>query len=122
MTPRDRLQKAYELAFHPPSLFAFWQAVTKGQIDDRVEIGRLLDEALRLHQALPATGYGSQRALARVAAYQARARAFDMVRRLRGYRRILGLPPLAPGEIPPGMIRDIKIPPIARDRQPEAQP
>ena len=114
MTARERLQKTYELAFDPPSLFAFWRAVQHTGEAARNEAGKLLDGALLLHQALPASGYASQRALTRLALYQARARAFGLVGRIEDYRQKLGLAPLATHVIPPGMVRDIALPPLAR--------
>jgi hypothetical protein len=117
MTARERLQKVYELAFDPPSLFAFWRETRQADDDPRREACKLLDEALLLHQALPASGYASQRALTRLALYQARARAFGLVGRIEGYRQQLGLAPLAAHVVPPGMVRDIALPPLARKRR-----
>ena len=114
MTARERLQKVYELAFYPPSLFAFWREVQRADNAARGPAGELLDDALLLHQALPASGYASQRALTRLALYQARARAFGLVGRLELYRQRLGRPPLAAHTIPPGMVRDLALPPLAR--------
>jgi len=114
MTAREQLQKTYELAFDPPSLFAFWHGVQQTDDAARREAGKLLDGALLLHQALPASGYASQRALTRLALYQARARAFGLVGRIENYRHELGLAPLTAHVIPPGMVRDIALPPLAR--------
>jgi len=114
MTARERLQQSYALAFHPPSLFAFWRALRRADDAARQAAGPLLDDALLLHQALPAAGYASQRALTRLALYQARARAFGMVGLLEQYRAVLGRPPLAAHVIPPGMVRDLALPPLAR--------
>jgi hypothetical protein len=116
MTARERLQKTYELAFDPPSLFAFWRKCRQGDDDGLREAVKLLDDALLLHQALPASGYASQRALTRLALYQARARAFGLVGRIESYRQKLGLAPLAAHVIPAGMVRDIALPPLARRR------
>ena len=116
MTARERLQKTYELAFDPPSLFAFWRAVKQAGTAAQAEAGTLLDDALLLQQALPAAGYGAQRALTRLAHYQARSRAFGMVERLEHYRTQLGRPPLTAHTVPPGMVRDIALPPLARTR------
>ena len=117
MTAREHLQKTYELAFHPPSLFAFWRELRKADEATRCAAVKLLDDALLLHQALPASGYASQRALTRLALYQARARAFGLVGQLEYYRQQLGLAPLASHIIPPGMVRDIALPPLARQRK-----
>jgi hypothetical protein len=117
MTARERLQQTYALAFHPPSLFGFWRKLQTADEATRRESGKWLDEALLLHQALPASGYASQRALTRLALYQAHARAFGMVGRIIAYREKLGLGPLAAHSVPPGMVRDIALPPLSRQRK-----
>jgi hypothetical protein len=115
MTPREKLQLAYELAFFPPRLQAFWYEV-KSEVDTGVvdEVGEVLDTALILHQALPESGYASQRALNRLAAYQAGARAFGMVRFLRNIRRRLGRPDLPQTVVPGHLVRDIALPEFSR--------
>jgi hypothetical protein len=79
MTPREKLQYSYELAFYPPRLHDAWDQIKRGRMADREALGELLDTALLLHGALPERGYASQRALNRMALYQAKARAFGMV-------------------------------------------
>lgn len=116
MTARERLQYSYELAFYPPRLHEVWHRIKKGEYADpveREELGRLLDTALILHLALPESGYASQRALNRLALYQAKARAFGSVRFLRNLRAHLGRPPLAVEEVPANLVRDIGLPPLA---------
>lgn len=112
MTERDRLQASYELAFYPPRLNEVWHGICRqgGVAPD--ELGELLDTALLLHQALPEDGYASQRALNRLALYQANARAFGMVRFLENVRRRLGYPPLSAHCVPPHLVRDIGLPPF----------
>ena len=114
MTPRDQMQIQYELAFHPPRLFALWRDVAAGRCANLEETGEWLDAAWLLHQALPEQGYASQRALTRLALYQARARAFGMVGWLRALRTRMGRPPLAVHAVPAAMVRDIGLPPLAR--------
>ena len=83
MTPREQLQAAYELAFYPPRLHAVWKRIKdrRGQPDPALLA--LVEQALQLQAALPETGYASQRALRRLAVYQANARAFGTVGCLR---------------------------------------
>jgi hypothetical protein len=114
MTSRERLQYAYELAFHPPRLNEVWHRLAKHPERADVELGELLDQARLLHQALPGRGYSSQRALNRLALYQARARAFGMVLFLDNIRKYLGRPPLEAREVPGSLVRDIGLPPIRR--------
>ncbi|MGA2865732.1 MAG: hypothetical protein ABSF95_14765 [Verrucomicrobiota bacterium] len=114
MSERERLQLAYELAFYPPRLNEFWGRLRRGAVADLEEAGALLDQARLLHQALPEGGYASQRALNRLALYQAKARAFGMVAFLDNLRRYLKRPPMPPGVVPPHLVRDIGLPPLCR--------
>lgn len=75
----------------------------------------LIDTALLLHQALPESGYASQRALRRLAKYQADARAFGLPLFLRNIRRHLAGREFEPIPMPPGLVRDIGLPPFDRD-------
>jgi hypothetical protein len=112
VTARDKLQASYELAFYPPRLNEAWRGIhDRGGVAPD-ELGELLDTALLLHQALPEEGYASQRALNRLALYQARSRAFGMVRFLENVRRCLGRPPLSAHCVPPHLVRDIGLPPF----------
>lgn len=113
MTPRERLQYCYELAFFPPRLNEAWHRLKHGEADVR-ELGELLDTALLLHRALPEEGYASQRALNRLALYQARARAFGTVSFLEYIRRLLGRGPLAETTVPGRLVRDIGLPEFSR--------
>lgn len=112
MTPRDKLQLSYELAFHPPRLNQIWRQIKNGERPDGIE--ELLDTALLLHQALPESGYASQRALQRLALYQAKSRAFGMVTFLSNIRKKLGRAPLAQHVVPGHLVRDIGLPPLCR--------
>ena len=114
MTPREKLQYCYELAFYPPRLNALWYCIKTQSPEQPSDVGELLDTALLLHQALPERGYASQRALNRLALYQAKARAFGMVSFLTNLRRYLGRPPLAARTVPGHMVRDIGLPPLRR--------
>jgi len=114
MTARERLQCAYELAFYPPRLNEVWHRLSKQPVDAVGELGELLDQAWLLHQALPDRGYASQRALNRLALYQAKARAFGMVTFLRNIRRYLGRPPINTHVVPGSMVRDIGLPLLRR--------
>ena len=112
MTSRERLQYCYELAFFPPRLNEAWSRLKRGEVQDLDELGELLDVAFLLHQALPESGFASQRALNRLALYQAKSRAFGMVRFLRNMRQRLGRDPLPATEVPGHLIRDITLPPL----------
>lgn len=117
MTARERLQLSYELAFHPPRLNAFWREVclwNPGQHEERAEV---LDDAERLHLALPDAGFSSQRALERLAIYQARSRAYGMPRFVRAVRRHLKRKELTEKEVPGRLVRDIALPVFGRARQ-----
>ena len=114
MTAREHLQNAYELAFYPPRLNEVWHRLSKHPADAAGELGELLDQAWLLHQALPERGYASQRALNRLALYQARARAFGMVTFLMNIRRYLGRPPIDTRVVPGSMVRDIGLPLLRR--------
>ena len=113
MTPREKLQYCYELAFYPPRLNELWYRMKAGLVENDDEVGELLDTALLLHQALPESGYASQRALNRLASYQAKARAFGTVRFLKNLRRRLGRAPLTQTEVPANLVRDIGLPPLS---------
>ena len=115
MSPRDKLQTAYELAFYPPRLNRAWNDIKRQHVDSLTELGELLDMALRLHQALPEDGVASPLALKRLALYQARARTFGMVRFLRNIRVAIGLPASVHETVVPAwMVRDIGLPPLSR--------
>ena len=114
MTEREKLQLCYELAFFPPRLNEAWDRIRKSAASETDELGELLDTALLLHQALPEKGFSSQRALTRLALYQARARAFGMVGFISRLCQRLNRPPLTAREVPGRLVRDIGLPPLAR--------
>jgi len=117
LTSREKLQRAYELAFFPPAFHRAWNSVKNNAVDDIDELRELVDMALTLHQALPEEGYASQRALKRLAIYQANARAFKTVTCLRNLRRKLGATADLPARTVPGwMVRDIGLPEFCRRR------
>ncbi len=111
MTARETLQYCYELAFFPPRLNQLWQAIKRREVC-KDSLRPLLDKAFLLHQALPENGYASQRALQRLALYQAKARAFGMVTFLRNIRASLGCEELVARTVPGNMVRDIGLPEI----------
>lgn len=113
MTGRERLRFCYELAFHPPRLNEAWRRIKNGTANVD-ELGEMLDTALLLHQSLPSTGYASQRALNRLALYQAKARAFGTVSFLKNIRQRIGRGPLPQTELPGHLVRDIGLPPFCR--------
>ena len=111
MNPRERLQLVYELAFYPPRLHRFWSDLKNQSDVNREETKTLLHDVLSLHLALPEKGFQSQRALKRVAGYQASAKAFGTESFIRNIARHLELD-INPktDKIPPGMIRDLRLP------------
>src|ERR1035437_4674101 len=98
MTPRQQLQMAYELAFHPARLNAAWNEWEKGTITDLALLRQVLDWALMLHQRLPEAPAASGRALHRLARYQATARLFPLPSLGRTLPARVG----AAGGVPPG--------------------
>ena len=112
MTPRERIQAAYELAFFPPRLNGLWNRVRGGGVVSEEEAAALDDAAL-LHLALP-EDYPSMRALERLASFQARSRAYGMPAFVRNVRKRLGRPPSADVVVPPRLVRDIALPLFAR--------
>ena len=114
MTAREKLQEAYELAFYPPRLHEVWRRIQAGDAGSVSDLAKLVDMALTLHQSLPDRGYSSQRALKRLASYQADARAFGTVICLRRMRRKLGRQRKLKATVVPGhMVRDIGLPPFS---------
>ncbi|MFA7173348.1 MAG: hypothetical protein WC340_08030 [Kiritimatiellia bacterium] len=113
MTAREELQYCYELAFYPPRLHQLWGQIKRGERSS-AEVAPLLDKALMLHQALPEYGYASQRALQRLAIYQAKSRAFKMVTFIKNIRRYIGCGELNINEVPANLVRDIGLPAFAR--------
>lgn len=113
MTAREELQYCYELAFYPPRLNQVWQEIKKKK-KYKKELKPLLDKALILHQVLPESGFASQRALQRLALYQAKSRAFGMVTFLRNIRTALGCGAIETRIVPGNLVRDIGLPEFSR--------
>lgn len=118
MTPRDQLQLVYELAFYPPRLHKFWSELRGKMLIHRDQTEELLRKALLLHLALPEKGFQSQRALKRVAYYQASSKAFGIETFIKNIGKKLDLD-IIPNvnKIPPSMIRDVKLPPFERSKK-----
>ena len=112
MTPRDRIQLAYEIAFFPPRMNSLWNRVRDGG-DISEDETKALDDAALLHLALP-ENYNSQRALERLALFQAKSRAFGMPAFIRNVRNSLGRPALPAVTVPARLVRDIALPPFCR--------
>ena len=112
MTPRAKLQAAYELAFRPVQLNATWNEWEKGAIVDLAELRLLVDWALTLHQRLPEAPAVAARALHRLARYQATSRLYRMPSALRRFRERLGAVEPLVDEVPAWMVRDIALPPV----------
>lgn len=110
MTSRKKLQYCYELAFFPPRLNEAWNKIKSNSVSDIESLGEMLDTAMLLHLALPSKGYASQRALNRLALYQAKSRAFGTVQFLRNLRKYLGRGELNQSEMPGNLVRDIGLP------------
>ena len=112
MTPRERIQFAYELAFFPPRLNGLWNRIRDGGTISEDE-AKALDDAMRLHLALPEDCH-SQRALERLAIFQAKSRAYGMPAFIRNVRKRLDRPVLPDTAVPSRLVRDIALPPLAR--------
>lgn len=112
MTARQELQCCYEYAFHPPSLNRLWLQIKRREIGV-AEVKPLLDKAMMLHLALPESGFASQRALQRLALYQAKSRAFGMPTFLRNIRTALGCGKIEADTVPGALVRDIGLPPFS---------
>ncbi|MCL1919456.1 MAG: hypothetical protein FWG50_00015 [Kiritimatiellaeota bacterium] len=112
MNPRERIQFAYELAFFPPRLNGLWNRIRDGDTVSEDE-AKALDEAALLHLALPEDCH-SQRALERLAMFQAKSRAFGMPMFIRSVRKRLNRPALPDTAVPARLVRDIALPPLAR--------
>ncbi|MBI3852541.1 MAG: hypothetical protein HY298_19970 [Verrucomicrobia bacterium] len=112
MNVREKLQLAYELAFHPARLNEIWNGVEQGTAHDLAALREAADWAAALHQRLPEAPDVSARALKRLAGYQANARLFRMVTAVNRLREVLGNRSAVPPEVPAWMVRDIALPPL----------
>lgn len=116
MNTREKLQLAYELAFHPARLNEIWNGVEKGTERDPELLREVADWAAALHQRLPEAPDVSARALKRLAAYQANSRLFRMATAVNRFREFLGNRAEVPTEAPAWMVRDIALPPFGPAR------
>ncbi|OVE80743.1 hypothetical protein BVY04_05225 [bacterium M21] len=114
MSPREKIQLAYELAFFPPRLHQLWTDLKHGDVARGDDVIELLEMALSLHQALPERGYSSFRALKRIAIYQANSRLFGTVTFLRNILAYLEVDFRPPVEVPGQWVRDIGLPEFGR--------
>ena len=114
MSPRERMQLAYELAFFPPRLNGLWNRIRDGKEISDNEI-KALDEAALLQLALPEDCH-SQRALERLALFQAKSRAYGMPAFIRGVRKRLGRPALTETAVPERLVRDMALPSLSREK------
>jgi hypothetical protein len=114
MTAREKIQLGYELAFFPPALNKLWGGLRHHPVLENAAVGEALDMAALLHLTLPESGYASQRALQRLALYQAQSRAFGMPAFVRAVRARLGRPTLNANSVPGALVRDIALPVFGR--------
>jgi hypothetical protein len=104
MSPREKLQAAYKLAFYPPRLNRKWKEIKQQQVANAAELAELLED-----------GVASLGALKRLALYQAGSRTFGMVRFQRNIRAAIGPPAtIAETVVLAWMVRDIGLPPLSR--------
>lgn len=116
MTPRERLQLAYEFAFCPWRLNGRWREwVASPETANEDEL-RALDDAARLHLPLPQARVSSQRALLRLARFQADSCETNMRTFIRNLRLILKREAITEDEVPAGMVRDVTLPRFKRRR------
>ena len=114
LTPRERLQLAYEFAFCPWRLNQRWRLwLAAPERADADEL-RALDDAARLHLPLPEARVSSPRALLRLARFQAEGCETNMRTFVRNVRRALRRPALAETEVPAGLVRDVALPRFRR--------
>ena len=114
MTPRERLQLAYELAFCPWRLNGKWRAWVADPASADPDELRALDDAARLHLQLPQRPVPSMRALYRLARFQAESCECRMRTFIGNVRRALKRPELSETEVPVGMVRDVALPVFRR--------
>ena len=110
MTPRERLQLAYELAFCPWRLNGKWRGWVADPASADPDELRALDDAARLHLPLPQRPVSSTRALYRLARFQAESCAYRMRTFIGNVRRALNRAEISETEVPVGMVRDVALP------------
>jgi hypothetical protein len=110
MTPRERQQLAYEIAFTPFRLDGLWRSWRADPcVSDPDEL-RALDEAAMLHLPLPEGSAAVSSAVCRLALYQAGAAPYAMRTYITNVRRHLGRPPIKEKEVPLQLIADVALP------------
>ena len=114
MTPRERLQLAYELAFCPWRLNGKWRGWVADPASADPDELRALDDAARLHLPLPQRPVSSTRALYRLARFQAESCEYRMRTFIGNVRRALNRVELSETEVPVGMVRDVALPQFQR--------
>ena len=123
MNPREKLQLAYELAFHPVRLNEVWNRVERDTQPQPEALREAADWAAALHQRLPEAPDVSARALKRLASYQACSRLFRMPTAVNRFREALGNRTAVPAEVPAWMVRDIALPSFGpAPRRPRPRP
>jgi len=114
MTPRERLQLAYEYAFCPWRLNQRWRQWLAAPSEADADELRSLDDAARLYLPLPQRPVSSKRALYRLATLQAGGCEHRMRVFIGNVRRALGRPPIGEEEVPVGLVRDVALPRFVR--------
>jgi hypothetical protein len=110
MTPRERQQLAYEIAFTPFRLDGLWRSWRKdiGAVDPDELLA--LDEAAMLHLPLPEGAGATSNAVYRLALYQAGAAPYSMRRYISNVRRCLNRPQITAVEVPVELLADVALP------------
>lgn len=114
MTPRERLQLAYEFAFCPWRLNQRWRLWLSAPDQVDADELRALDDAARLHLLLPEARVSSPRALLRLARFQAESCETNMRTFITNVRMALKRPALVETEVPSGLVRDVALPQFRR--------
>lgn len=110
MTPRERQQLAYELAFLPERLNGMWRKWDADpSVADSDEL-KALDEASMLHLPFPEGRVFESNSIYRIALYQAGAAPYGMRTFIDNVRSRLGRPKLAVREIPAYLLADVALP------------
>ena len=117
LTPRERLQLAYEFAFCPWRLNGKWRGWLAAPATADADELLALDDAARLHLPLPEARVSSPRALLRLARFQAEGCETNMRTFITNVRTALGRPALAETEVPAGMVRDVALPRFKRSER-----
>jgi hypothetical protein len=122
MSPREKLHRAYALAFRPDQLNAAWNDWEKGTGTPVNELREIVAWALTLQQPLPEAPEVSTRALLRVARYQAISRVYRLPSMLRRFHQKLGGTTAIPRQAPAWMVRDVGLPPFGPHVRAKSKP